>query len=501
MSLLGILPLNDTSSLFFILTCIIIIYILNLSKTNKNYPPGPWPLPLVGNIFSLNMKRPYQTLMELNEKYGSVFSIQMGLRKVVVLCGYETVKEALISQADQFAERPDIPIFWQITKGNGIIFGHGDSWKTIRRFTLTVLRDLGMGKKNIEEKIIEESEHLVKQFEKQNGQPFQTTIPLNAATSNIIVSLLMGKRMEYEDEIFQRLLIMNNESFTLTGSPFVQLYNMYPMIHPLPGAHHKVLQCQDNLKAFFRKIFIQQRELLDENDKRCYIDIFMNKLEEEKSNPSSYFHEWNLLCTVTNLFVAGTETSSSTLSWALLIMTKYPHIQKKVHEEIDNVIGGSTPRIHHRQMMPFTDAVIHETQRFADIIPMNLPHETTTDVNLKGYFIPKGTYIIPLLRSVHRDKNHWKNPDEFDPQHFLNEEGKFVKGEAFMPFSAGRRVCVGETLARMELFLFFTFLLQRFSFHPPAGVKEEDIELSSRGGLTLAPLPLLLRALPRHTNT
>ncbi|KAG7461060.1 hypothetical protein MATL_G00205950 [Megalops atlanticus] len=474
MSLLGILPLNGTSSLFFILTCIIIIYILNLSKTNENFPPGPWPLPLVGNIFSLNMKRPYQTLMELNEKYGSVFSIQMGLRKVVVLCGYETVKEALISQADQFAERPDIPIYQQITKGNGIVFGHGDSWKTIRRFTLTVLRDLGMGKKNIEEKIIEESEHLVNRFEKQNGQPFETRIPLNAATSNIIVSLIMGERMEYEDETFHKLLIMNNESLRLTGTPFIQLYNMYPMIHPLPGPHHKVIQHKEKLKAFFRKIFIQRRELLDENDKRCYIDIFMKKLEEEKSNPSSYFHEWNLLCTVTNLFVAGTETSSNTLSWALLIMIKYPHIQKKVHEEIDNVIGGSTPRIHHRQMMPFTDAVIHETQRFADIIPMNLPHETTTDVTLKGYFIPK---------------------------HFLNEEGKFVKREAFMPFSAGRRVCVGETLARMELFLFFTFLLQRFSFHPPVGVKEEDIELSSRGGLTLAPVPFLVRALPRRTNT
>ncbi|XP_036405758.1 cytochrome P450 2K6-like [Megalops cyprinoides] len=500
MSLLGILPLNGTSSLFLILTCIIIIYILNLNKTNENFPPGPWPLPLVGNIFSLNMKRPYQTLMELNEKYGSVFSIQMGLRKVVVLCGYETVKEALISQADQFAERPSIPIYQQVAKGNGIIFGHGNSWKTIRRFTLTVLRDLGMGKKNIEEKIIEESEHLVKQFEKQNGQPFETRIPLNAATSNIIVSLIMGDRMEYEDKFFHKLLIMNNESLRLTGSPFVQLYNMYPMIHPLPGPHHKVMQHKERLKSFFRKIFIQRRELLDENDKRCYIDIFMKKQEEEKNNPSSHFHEWNLLCTVTNLFVAGTETSSNTLSWALLIMIKYPHIQKKVHEEIDNVIGGSTPRIHHRQMMPFTDAVIHETQRFADIVPMNLPHETTTDVTLKGYFIPKGTYIIPLLRSVHRDKNHWKNPDEFDPHNFLNQEGKFVKRDAFMPFSAGRRVCVGETLARMELFLFFTFLLQHFSFHPAAGVKEEDIELSSRGGLTLAPTPFLVRALPRHNN-
>ncbi|KAJ8410184.1 hypothetical protein AAFF_G00201650 [Aldrovandia affinis] len=500
MSLLHILPLDGMSILFLILNCIVLIYILNRDKASKNFPPGPRALPLVGNIFSLDMKRPFQTLMELKEKYGSVFSIQMGLKKMVVLCGYETVKEAFISQADQFAERPDIPIFKEITKGNGIIFGHGDSWRTLRRFTLTVLRDLGMGKQNIEEKIIEESEHLLKHFEGQNGQPFLTTIPLNAATSNIIVSLIMGHRMEYEDENFIKLLVFNCENFRLIGGPFIQLYNMYPMLHILPGPHRKVLKHQESTKDFFRNIFMRHRVVLDENDKRSYIDNFMSKMKEEEGNPGSHFHELNLLTSVTNLFVAGTETTSNTLSWGLLIMIKYPHIQVKVHEEIDRVIGGTTPRTQHRPMMPFTDAVIHETQRFADIFPMGLPHETTSDVVLRGYCIPKGTYIIPLLRSVHRDKDHWEKPDEFHPQHFLNEQGKFVKREAFMPFSAGRRVCVGEALARMELFLFFTSLLQRFSFHTPEGVKGEDIELSSSGGLNLAPAKLHVRALPRSIN-
>ncbi|NWI70083.1 CP2K1 protein, partial [Todus mexicanus] len=110
----------------------------------------------------------------------------------------------------------------------------------------------------------------------------------------------------------------------------------------------------------------------------------------------------------------------------------------------------------------YTDAVVHEIQRFANIVPMSLPHETTEDVTLKGYFIPKGTYIIPLLASVLQDKSQWEKPDIFYPEHFLDSEGKFVKKDAFMPFSAGRRICAGETLAKMELFLFFTSLLQRF---------------------------------------
>ncbi|XP_029600772.1 cytochrome P450 2K6 isoform X1 [Salmo trutta] len=507
MSVLELFSLSGMSVMFITLNLIILIFIINRNTNPKNFPPGPRGLPLLGNTLNLDLKKPYQTMMEMKDKFGPVFSIQMGLRKIVVLCGYEMVKEALVTQADQFAERPDIPLFKQITRGNGIIFGHGDSWRTIRRFTLTVLRDLGMGKRNIEEKIIEESENLVKSFAAHNGDGFQTTIPLNAAASNIIVSLLMGHRMEYDDPIFIKLLEMNYESFRLASGPFIQLYNMYPVIHPLPGPHHKVLAYQDNLKAFFRKSFIQHRQILDKNDSRSYIDAFLKKQQEvnpgvnEKDNPSSHFHEWNLLCSVTNMFVAGTETTSSTLAWALVIMIKYPEIQSKVHEEIDEVISGSTPRIQHRQMMPFTDAVIHETQRFADILPMGLPHETTADISFKGFFIPKGTYIIPLLRSVHRDKAHWEKPDDFYPHHFLNVDGKFVKREAFMPFSAGRRVCVGETLARMELFLFYISLMQRFSFLPPIGMTADDVDISTCGGLGLAAPPIKVRALPRFHDT
>ncbi|XP_025927887.1 cytochrome P450 2K6-like, partial [Apteryx rowi] len=156
----------------------------------------------------------------------------------------------------------------------------------------------------------------------------------------------------------------------------------------------------------------------------------------EKGNANGYFHNDNLTEVVRNLFVAGMETTSSTLRWGLLLMMKYPEIQKKVQEEIERVIGSTPPRIEHRTQMPYTDAVIHEIQRFANILPLNLPHATTADVSLKGYFIPKGTYVIPLLTSVLRDKSQWEKPDVFHPEHFLNSEGKFVKKDAFMPFSA-----------------------------------------------------------------
>ncbi|CAI9553572.1 unnamed protein product [Staurois parvus] len=118
-------------------------------------------------------------------------------------------------------------------------------------------------------------------------------------------------------------------------------------------------------------------------------------------------------------------------------MIKYPEIQKKVQKEIEKVIGTSQPKLEHRKHMPYTDAVVCEVQRFGDIAPTNLPRETTCDITFRGYSIPKGTTIIPLLSSILRDKAYFAKPDEFYPEHFLDADGKFKRNDAFIPFSAG----------------------------------------------------------------
>uniref|UniRef100_A0A8D2AQ35 Cytochrome P450 n=1 Tax=Sciurus vulgaris TaxID=55149 RepID=A0A8D2AQ35_SCIVU len=218
--------------------------------------------------------------------------------------------------------------------------------------------------------------------------------------------------------------------------------------------------------------------------------------ELAKGNPESSFNDENLRMVVADLFTAGMVTTSATLAWALLLMILHPDVQRRVQQEIDEVIGQvRPPEMGDQACMPFTMAVIHEVQRFGDIVPLGVPHLTTRDIELQGFFIPKGTTLVTNLSSVLKDETVWERPLRFHPGHFLDAQGCFVKREAFMPFSAGRRACLGEPLARMELFLFFTCLLQRFTFSVPAGQPRP----SDHGvfGAMVTPPPYQLCAVPR----
>ncbi|XP_069584443.1 cytochrome P450 2K6-like [Ranitomeya imitator] len=493
------MALEITLATFFVFV-LTFLYILNVLKSwNKsntaNSPPGPRRWPLIGNLHILNLKKPQLTYLELAEKYGPVFTFYMGTKKMVVLAGYETVRDALVSNAEVFGGRGRLKIFHDMDKGMGILFSHGETWKAMRRFTISTLRDYGMGRSTIEEKITDECVYLNNMLASFKGNPFDSNMILNAATANIIVSILLGYRMDYNDPQFTRLLCLINENVRIAGMPMVALYNIFPFLGFFPGSHKIIVKNVVEQCEFITKTFVEHLKNLDENDQRSFIDAFLVRQKEEAGNPLSYFHNGNLTRVVRNLFSAGMETTSTTLRWGLLLMIKYQNIQEKVQEEISRVIGTAQPMYSHRVQMPFTNAVIHEIQRFSDIVPLNLGHETTKDVTFKGYFIPKGTYIIPLLSSVLRDKTQFEKPDEFFPNHFLDSNGKFIKKEAFMPFSAGWRACAGETLAKMELFIFFTSLLQKFNFGLPPGVT--DVDLTSVVGLTNAPKPQMMCVTPR----
>ncbi|TKS75436.1 Cytochrome P450 2K1 [Collichthys lucidus] len=474
------------------------IYSFNFnSQENRKEPPGPKPLPLLGNL--LDLKKPLSALTELSKKYGSVFTIYLGPKKVVVLAGYKTVKEALVNHAEEFGGRDVLPIMHEFNQGHGVTWSNGDSWKEMRRFVLTNLRDFGMGKKACEDKIIEECEHLTEVFKKFKGEAFDTAQPTSCAVSNIICSMVYGNRFDYSDPEFTSLVNRTRKRIQLLNTPSIQVYNMIPWFCKWISNRKEFhrLGCVNRTQNI--KLCKQLKETLNPEMCRGFVDAFLvQKLNLEESGvPNAYFDEENLLKTVMNLFGAGTDTTGITLRWAFLYMAKYPKIQDQVQEEVSRVIGSRQVQVEDRKNLPFTNAVIHETQRLAVIAPIAVPHRTSQDVTFQGHFIKKGTTVYPFLTSVLYDETEWENPYTFYPAHFLDKDGKFVKRDAFMPFSAGRRVCPGESLARMELFVFFITLLQHFRFTPPPGVSEDDLDLTPCTGIVLSPLPHKLCAVPR----
>ncbi|XP_058399565.1 cytochrome P450 2C26 isoform X2 [Diceros bicornis minor] len=412
------------------LSCLLLLSLWKQSSRKGKLPPGPTPLPIIGNILQLDVRDISKSLSNISKVYGPVFTLYLGLEPTVVLHGYEAVKEALIDLGEEFSGRGSFPVAQRVNKGQGILFSNGKRWKEIRRFSLMTLRNFGMGKRSIEDRVQEEARCLVEEFRKTNASPCDPTFILGCAPCNVICSIVFHNRFDYTDQNFLNLLEKFNENLRILSSPWIQ----------------------------------------------------------EKHNQESEFTFDNLIATVSDLFGAGTETTSTTLRYALLLLLKHPEVTAKVQEEIDRVIGRHrNPCMQDRSHMPYMDAMIHEVQRYIDLVPTNLPHAVTCDVKFRNYLIPKGTTILTSLTSVLHDDKEFPKPEVFDPGHFLDERGNFKKSDHFMAFSAGKRICVGEGLARMELFLFLTTILQKFTLKSVVDPKDIDTTPIASGFVHVPP--------------
>ncbi|XP_057597700.1 cytochrome P450 2D14 isoform X1 [Hippopotamus amphibius kiboko] len=439
------------------------------------YPPGPMPLPGLGNLLQVNFQDTLLSFRQLQRRFGDVFSLQQVWTPVVVLNGLAAVQEALVYRSQDTSDRPPWTVYEHLGYGprsEGVILArYGSAWREQRRFSVSTLRNFGLGKKSLEQWVTEEASCLCAAFADQAGRPFSPSALLNKAVSNVIASLTFGRRFEYDDLLILKLLDALEDSLKEEYGFMRQVLEAVPVLLRIPGLAAKAFPGQRAFTALIDELIAENRMTRDQaQPPRHLTDAFLDKVEEAKGNPESSFNDENLRLVVADLFSAGMVTTSTTLAWALLLMILHPDVQRRVQQEIDEVIGQvRRPELGDQALMPFTMAVVHEVQRFGDIIPLGVPHMTSCDIEVQGFLIPKGTTLITNLSSVLKDETVWKKPFRFHPEHFLDAQGRFVKQEAFIPFSAGRRSCLGEPLARMELFLFFTSLLQHFSFSVPAG--------------------------------
>ncbi|XP_037353311.1 cytochrome P450 2C19-like isoform X5 [Talpa occidentalis] len=411
------------------------------------------------------------------------------MKPTVVLHGYEAVKEALIDMGEDFAQRGDFPAMERIIKGEGVVFSNGKKWKEMRRFCLMTLRHFGMGKRSIEEQVQEEARYLVEELRKTNASPCDPTSILACAPCNMICSIIFQTRFDYKDPMFLNIMGRISENVSILNSPWIQICNMFPVLLDFfPGSYNKLFNNMSYLKSYVLEKTLQHKASLDINNPRDFIDCFLIKMEKEKHNQDLELTLESLAFTVLDLLGAGTETMSTTLRYALLLLLKHPEVTAKAQEEIERVIGRHrSPSMQDKGHMPYMEAFVHEVQRYTDLLPTNLPHAVTRDIRFRNYLIPKGTTILTSLTSVLHDSKEFPNPEVFDPAHFLDGSGNFKKSDYFMVFSAGKRLCAGEGLARMELFLFLTTILQKFTLKSVVDPKDIDHTLVSKGFVSVPP--------------
>ncbi|XP_067652383.1 cytochrome P450 2U1-like [Haliotis asinina] len=484
------------TTVFLCVAMLLLVWLL--TRRPSGLPPGPPLLPFIGNILSMGSD-PRITFKKLRQQYGDIFSVYMFNTPVIVLNGYNSLRDAIVKNADVFSDRPYSTFGDIIAKGKGVSAASGDQWREQRRFALNTLREFGAGRNIMEDKIHEEISQFLKSLDTERGQGFDCKRLVHNAVSNVICSIIFGKRFEYTDPLFIKFLKAMDENLANLSPSGV--LSVLPFVRFLPGdlfKFKKTVQNVDTIISLLIDPMIKERMQKQEDDNVSdFIHAYIKemRLRKEKHVETSLDLE-NLAMVILDLFVAGTETTATTIRWALVYFLHYPEVQEKCFREIQENIGQSRrPSMKDKVNMPYVEATILEVLRRADIGPTSLPHGVPHDVQFNGYTFPKDSTVILMLDSVLQDPDVWGDPDNFRPDRFLDDSGKIVKKEEFIPFSLGRRVCLGESMARMELFLFLTTMIQRFKFVP---LESRMPSLDGLMGLTHSPKPFVIKAVRRN---
>ncbi|RWS14884.1 cytochrome P450-like protein 20 [Dinothrombium tinctorium] len=440
-------------------------------ETQLPLPPGPFSIPFLGFLPFVGQDF-HITLAHLSKRYGSVYQLFLGRNRIVVISDSNIIREAF--RQPIFSGRPDTELT-KILQGLGIVFSDGDLWKEQRSFLHGVLRQFGTnklmnGRNGFESKIKEQVTEFLNNLQSFEEKPCRIRPLLASAVSNVVGSVLISSTLKNEEKkSFERLLSLMEEGFKLVTiampANFLPLFRYMPCVN---RAYQKIKANRAETCGYFKKIVTDHRKTLDPFNIRDICDAYIVQQEKvQKDGKKSYFSDEQLIQIMNDVFSAGMETVTSTLDWAILFLMLYPKVQRNIQEEIDMVIGEQRePSLSDLPKMPYTEATIYEVLRRSTVIALGNAHLTLNDTILAGYRIPKNSQILPNLYAIHMDPKLWKDPELFDPNRFLRD-GKIFKPNYFIPFSVGRRMCLGDTLTRMEVFLFLTGLLKKYNLQVP----------------------------------
>ncbi|NXP05543.1 CP1A5 protein, partial [Thinocorus orbignyianus] len=471
--------------------CLVFLLIQSLRQQvpkGQKRPPGPKGYPILGNVLEMR-KDPHLALTRLSQKYGDIMEIRIGTRPVLVLSGLETIRQALVKQGEDFMGRPDLHSSRLVADGQSLTFSpdSGEVWKARRKLAQNALKTFSISSSPtsssaclLEEHVSREANYLVSKFlqlmdKEKSFDPYRYVV---LYVANVICAICFGKRYDHNDQEFLNIVSVTEQfnDVAVSGYPA----DFIPVLRYLPSRAMSLFKdFNKRFVHFLQKIVKEHYETFDQNNIRDITDALIEQCMEKKveGNGATQIPKEKIVNLVNDLFGAGFDTVTNGISWCLMYLVTYPHIQKKIQEELDQTIGQERrPRLSDRGMLPYTEAFILEMFRHSSFVPFTIPHRqvTTRDTVLNGYYIPKDRCVFVNQWQVNHDEKLWKDPLAFKPERFLNAEGTEVNkvdGEKVLIFGLGKRRCIGEPMARWQIFLFLSTLLQQLEFSVCGGKK------------------------------
>lgn len=455
-------------------------------------PPGPRGLPIVGYLPFLSHDR-HKQFTEMARTYGPIFKLQVGSKLLVMVNTLDLAKEVVRDQDEIFANRKaPIAAATSTYGGQDIVWSNNNSyWRNLRKiFVHEVLSN-----KNLEACSSYRRDEVRKTIKNVYGK-IGTPIDINeisfSTEANVLTSMIWENtsvKGANDRDLAAEFQMIVAEIVDLISQHNVS--DLFPSLarFDLQGINRKMKKSLEKLDRIFTSIIDGRLEFnskktedaVEQEGKKDFLQILLD-LKEEKKETS--FNITQIKALLVDIMVAGTETTTTLIEWAMAEIMQDDNIMKKVQEELLQVVGlNNIVEESHLSKLQYLDAVIKETFRLHPVVPFLIPRCPSKSCIVGGYTVPKGCTVFLNTWAIHRDSKYWDNPLKFDPDRFLKNNMDY-KGNnvSFMPFGSGRRLCPGVPLADKMLMYVLASLLHSFEWSLPKG---EEHDLSEKFGITL----------------
>ncbi|XP_037377030.1 steroid 17-alpha-hydroxylase/17,20 lyase-like [Talpa occidentalis] len=442
------------------------------------YPNSLPALPLVGSLpFLPRHGHQHENFFKMQRKYGPIYSLHMGSKNTVIVGEHELAREVLVKKGKDFTGRPQL-VTQSILSDNqkGIFFAdHGAQWQLHRKLAQASFALFKDGNKRLDDIICQQIRLLSDFLATQDGQSVDLSLPIYLAMTNIMCFICFN--ITYKNGDPELKIIKNYNNGIMDTLRQNSMVDIFPILKVFPNKNlEKMRKCVKMRNEFLTEIIEKYKENFSSDCITTMLDVLIQaQMNSDNNNAepgrdSKLLSDKHILITIGNIFAAGVETTTSMLQWIVAFLLHYPQLKRKIQEEIDQNVGFSrTPTLSDRNHLLLLEATIREVLRIRPASPLLLPHRAVVNSSIGGYAIDKGTDVIINMWALHQSEKEWDQPDKFMPERFLDPTGNQLISPSlsYLPFGAGPRTCVGEMLARRELFLFMAWLLQRFDLEVP----------------------------------